>query len=238
MKDDQEKASNKCWNRIIKDSAHMIRIVHLIKSILNENSLTMMTTRMIKADACIFVLAVWFHQSFARFLHFSIQKNTKGNSNISWSFFIIVVAFFCICSPTGHINIFEYYVSILRTKANKKKKKDENITSTHGQRKQIRISYFVRICKGGKWRNNKKKVFLRWRKKTFYHMLFYADHRDFEDFLSGKNRNDVFRHKSCINCCFSEYIHLSKKFPDLFSYRCYTYHITCLFLAAIDNIIL
>lgn len=74
-----------------------------------------------------------------------------------WFFVAVVVVVWssCICSPTGHINIFEYHVFNTRKWSTHKKR--ENITSTRAHHRKktnpnflLFFPFFFIICKGGK----------------------------------------------------------------------------------------
>lgn len=150
----------------------MIRIVDLIKSILNlDHDEDIEEERKISMWLLLdSIFSLWF-------LHFSTHKITQNAIQIYLVLLIFFLCFFfCICSPTGHINIiFEYHV--FNTRKSEVRKGNESITSTrahHWKDTNSEISYFVHNMQKRNNANNHKKNTIRNRwngkeKKTVYH---------------------------------------------------------------------
>lgn len=157
----------------------MIRIVHLIKSILNENSLATFNNITGKTIEILILLPLdfIFVLSILCILLFKITK--KRNSNISpvLGFFFRLLGFLHMFTNWTHINIFEYHVFNTQKK---RIREDEKMTKTlqaHAhiiERKQIQIFHDKKKCKEGKANESyskRKTQFKRCekRKKTVYH---------------------------------------------------------------------
>lgn len=138
----------------------MIRIVHLIKSILNENILTETNTTtttddvnnvdLIEKATSSYCCHGWFHP-FVPFLHFAIQKeNRKTNSNIYLmcvrvGFLLLLLLLF---GPHAYVRQLDTLIylnitfSIQENEAHTKKEKTLRAHAHIIERKQIQISYF------------------------------------------------------------------------------------------------